>query len=292
MVKIPFAFYPEKFLDRFSNIFLQVGKRMAAKRKDLDVYFSQIDFPIKPERYLAMCLAATILNLIVFVLIFTILFKTAHSNLLYGVLIGVVVTFFMFFQQMSYPKMIISRRVRDVEVNLLPAVRALMIQLNAGVTFFNAMKNLARSNYGAISEEFQKAINAMESGVPAVEALEKVSRNNPSIFFRRAIWQIITGMEVGADISIVLKEIINNLVQEQLTEIQAYGGRLSPLAMFYMMVSIIFPALGITFVIVLSTFVKALGQNYTTILIAILGLVILLQFVFLGMIKSRRPPLL
>ncbi|MEM4641354.1 MAG: type II secretion system F family protein [Candidatus Pacearchaeota archaeon] len=291
-MKIPFSFYPEKFLDNFSRLFLRLGKKIASKQKNLQLYFEQAAFPVKPEKYLALCFAATFLNLILFLAIFIIIFKIANAKLLYGIIIALILVFFMYLQQMNYPKLIIMRRVRDINVNLLPALRALMIQLNAGVTFFNAMKNIAKSNYGLISEEFQKAINAMESGVPAVEALEKISRNNPSIFFRRAIWQIITGMQVGADISIVLKEIVNSLLQEQITEIQAYGGRLSPLAMFYIVISIIFPTLGVTFVIVLSTFVQALGQNYKLIIFTILGLVILLQIIFLGMIKARRPPLI
>lgn len=291
-MRIPFSFYPEKFLEKVSKIFLSLGKKVATRQKNLQIYFEQANLPIKPEKYLALCYAATTLNLIVFTAVFTILFKVANSKIVYGFAIALILTFFMFLQQMNYPKLIIVRRVRNINVNLLPALRALMIQLNAGVTFFNALKNIAKSNYGIISEEFQKAINAMESGVPAVEALEKISRNNPSIFFRRAIWQIITGMQVGADISIVLREIVNSLVQEQITEIQAYGGRLSPTAMFYMVLSIIFPALGITFVVVLSTFVRPLGENYQIIIFSILGFVILMQIVFLGMIKSRRPPLI
>ncbi|UCD21077.1 MAG: type II secretion system F family protein [archaeon] len=291
-LRIPFSFYPPKFLYRFSNAFLSVGKKMVSKNKNMELYFSQSDFPIKPERYIAASIASTILNLIIFSLIFIIIFRAGGSNPLFGLLIGIVVAGFMYMQQLNYPKMIISKRIRNINVNILPAIRALMIQLNAGITFFNALKNIAKGNYGVISEEFQKAINSMEAGVPAVEALEKISRNNPSLFFRRAIWQIITGIQVGADISIVLKEIVHSLVQEQMTEIQAYGGRLSPLAMFYMVISIIFPALGITFLMILSTFIQGLGQNYQLILFGILALVILFQFIFLGMIKSRRPPLI
>jgi len=292
MIKIPFMFYPEKLVHRFSNIFLSSSKRMVAKNKKMQLYFSQANFPLKPDRYIAMAMATTLLNFIIFSALFIILLKIANATIWYGLLIGLVIAFFMYMQQLNYPKLIIMKRVRNINVNLLPAIRALMIQLNAGVTFFNALKNIAKSNYGLISDEFQKAINAMESGVPAVEALENVSRNNPSIFFRRAIWQIITGIQVGADISIVLKEIVHSLVQEQLTEIQAYGGRLSPMAMFYMVVSIIFPALGITFVMILSTFIQGLGDNYQVIIFSILGFVVLLQIVFLGMIKSRRPPLI
>ncbi|MCS7134632.1 MAG: type II secretion system F family protein [Candidatus Pacearchaeota archaeon] len=291
-MKIPFSFYPERFLEKLSKIFLPIGKKIATKQKNLQLYFEQADISIKPDKYLALCYATTMLNFIIFTSLFIIIFKIVNANLLYGFLIAFILVFFMFLQQMNYPKLLIIRRIRNINVNLLPAIRALMIQLNAGITFFNAMKNIAKSNYGLISVEFQKAINSMESGVPAVEALEKISRNNPSIFFRRAIWQIITGMQVGADISIVLREIVNSLVQEQITEIQAYGGRLSPSTMFYMVFSIIFPALGITFVIVLSTFVRPLGENYKLIIFSILGFVVLFQIIFLGIIKSRRPPLI
>jgi len=102
----------------------------------------------------------------------------------------------------------------------------------------------------------------------------------------------MTGMGAGADISNVLKEIVKSLNQEQVTEIQTYGGKLAPLSMFYMVVAIIFPALAITFILVLSTFVQVLGENYKIILFSVLGMVVLLQILFLGMIKSGRPPLI
>jgi pilus assembly protein TadC len=282
---------PDKFLNKFSDFFLDFGKSYSTRNKKFALYFLQSDIPIKPERYVALSLTSLIANFVFLSIILMILFFIGHANLLIAPIIALVLSLFIYMQQMNYPRILVAKKIRNIEVNILPALRAMMVQLTAGVTFFDAFKNIGKANYGLISVEFQKAVNQMESGVPAIEALEKVSKNNPSIFFRRAIWQIITGMQVGADITGVLKEIVKSLVQEQVTEIQSYGGKLSPLSMFYMVVAIIFPALAVTFIVIISTFVKALGQNYKMILYAVMAMVILMQIIFLGMIKSGRPPL-
>ncbi len=292
MFRIPLLFFPDKFVDGISNIFADTGKKIAGKNKKFQTYFLQANIPVKPEKYLAMCLTGLVLDLIFLTVILGALFYIGKASLIYAPIISIVVSFFIFIQQVNYPRILVAKKVRNIEANLLPALRAMSVQLTAGVTFYNALKNIARSKYGVISEEFQKAMNSMESGTPTLEALEKVSQNNPSIFFRRTVWQIMTGMGAGADISNVLKEIVKSLNQEQVTEIQAYGGKLAPLSMFYMVIAIIFPALAITFILVLSTFVQALGENYKMILISVLGMVVFLQIIFLGMIKSGRPPLI
>jgi len=292
MFRIPLLLFPEKFLDRSSNIFADTGKKIADKNKKFQAYFLQANIPLKPEKYLAICLTSLLFDLILLTAILLVISYLGKASLYYAPIISIFLSLFIFIQQINYPKVLVAKKVRNIEGNLLPALRAMSVQLTAGVTFFNALKNISRSKYGVISEEFQKAINSMESGTPTLEALERVSQNNPSIFFRRTVWQIMTGMGAGADISNVLREIVKSLNQEQITEIQAYGGKLAPLSMFYMVIAIIFPALAVTFILVLSTFVQALGENYKVILFSVMGMVVLLQIVFLGMIKSGRPPLI
>jgi pilus assembly protein TadC len=292
MFRIPLLLFPEKFLDRTSSIFAETGKRIAEKNKKFQAYFLQANIPLKPEKYLAICLTSFLFDLIFLTAILLLIFYFGKASLIYAPIISIFLSIFIIIQQVNYPKVLVAKKVRNIEANLLPALRAMSVQLTAGVTFFNALKNISRSKYGVISEEFQKAINSMESGTPTLEALERVSQNNPSIFFRRTVWQIMTGMGAGADISNVLREIVKSLNQEQITEIQAYGGKLAPLSMFYMVIAIIFPALAVTFILVLSTFVQTLGENYKTILFGVMGMVVLLQIIFLGMIKSGRPPLI
>jgi hypothetical protein len=48
-------------------------------------------------------------------------------------------------------------------------------------------------------------------------------------------------------------------MKEQKISVQDYGKKLNPLAMFYMMIAIIIPSLGVTMIVVLATF---LGLNW------------------------------
>ena len=125
-----------------------------------------------------------------------------------------------------------------------------------------------------------------------MDALEEIAANNPSTLFRRAIWQLVNGMKAGADMGMVIEEIMGSLGEQQLIQIQNYGSQLSPLAMFYMLAAVIVPSLSVTLIIILSSFI-AIPENVTKIIFwAMLVMVIFVQIMFLGLIKSRRPNLL
>jgi len=115
---------------------------------------------------------------------------------------------------------------------------------------------------------------------------------NPSLLFRRSLWQIVNGMKTGADIGRLIEDVMNGISDEQLTQIQKYGGQLSPLALFYMLIAVIAPSLGTTFIIVLSSFIALEAQFVKIIFYGILVMTLFLQFMFMGMIKARRPSLM
>jgi hypothetical protein len=82
--------------------------------------------------------------------------------------------------------------------------------------------------------------------------------------------------------------MVDNLTNEQKVQIRKYGSQLNPMAMMYMMVAVIIPSLGITFIIIMSSFS---GFEVTkTIFWSILGFIAFFQFMFIGFIKNRRPP--
>jgi hypothetical protein len=99
-------------------------------------------------------------------------------------------------------------------------------------------------------------------------------------------------MRSGSDISAVIDESIRFLNQEQLLQIQSYGNKLNPLIMFYLLVTIILPALGITFLIIIASML-GLSQNAVIgIFVGMFIMVVIVQTGFLGIIKSIRPSLL
>ena len=99
-------------------------------------------------------------------------------------------------------------------------------------------------------------------------------------------------MKSGATLDNVIEEIISLLSEEQILQIQKYGSQLNPLAMFYMLVAVIAPSLGMTFLIILSSFIN-LPEIMTKIIFwSVFVSVMFFQLMFMGIIKSKRPNLL
>ena len=209
-----------------------------------------------------------------------------------SLILGVIASLFAFTQQLAYPKFISNRKVRGLEKNLMPMLQSFLVQLNSGVPLFNIMVNVSYGGYGEISEEFKKAVKEINAGKPQDGVIEEIAANNPSILFRRSIWQIANGMKSGSDMSSVIKDIIDGLSEEQVIQIQQYGAQLNPLAMFYMMIAVIIPSLSVTLVIVISSFASLPEATVKFVFWGIFGFVVFLQIIFIGIMKSRRPNLL
>ena len=291
MIRIPFAFLPPAVLLQFSRFFLGLAEKLEPRFHFLALNLEQTEARLRPIDYISMCMASVV---VFFSFLLAICFVIIGFGVPLFISIPVVlfVSLFVFMQQMAYPKLVASRRIRGIEVNLLPALQDMYIQLNAGVPLFNILVNISNADYGGVSEEFTKSVKEMGAGRAQVDVLEEMAVRNPSILFRRALWQLVSGMKEGSDISSLIKEVMQAVSDEQVTQIQRYGGQLSPLALFYMLIAIIAPSLGITFVIILSSFIS-LGEGTTkAIFYALLIITLFFQIMFLGMIKTRRPTLI
>lgn len=207
-------------------------------------------------------------------------------------IIAVPVVLFILLQQLLFPKLLAGRKIRDIDKNLLPALQDILVQLNSGIPLFSIMVNISQKKYGGVSREFGTAVKKINAGISQVDVLDEMASKNPSLYFRRAIWQLVNGMKTGSDTGIVVKEIISALSEEQLLQIQKYGGQLNPLAMFYMLITVIIPSLGMTFLIILSSFISTSEFATKVIFWSLYGFVFFFQIMFLGIIKTRRPTLL
>ena len=157
---------------------------------------------------------------------------------------------------------------------------------------FETLVITSKQDFGELSKEIKIAVDEISGGVPQIDALERMALRNPSPYFRRALWQIINAMKEGSVINKVIENIILNLNKEQIVQIEKYGSQLSPIAMFYMMGAVILPALGIIFLVVLVSFIELDEIVVKGIFWGLLGAVLFIQFIFMGIIKSKRPSLL
>jgi flagellar protein FlaJ len=190
------------------------------------------------------------------------------------------------------PSWMASKRRGEIEENLLFAARHMMVQSSAGVPLFDSMVSIsedyrdARFNYGAISAEFRKIVKETRGGRDLTSALEEAASHTPSPYFKRMLWQLANANKTGANVSAVLRDIVEFLSNEQRIIIREFGSQLNPLAMFYMLSCIIAPTMGIIFLTVFAS-IAAIPINEMT-FIAVLVFLVFLQITFIGLIKSRR----
>ncbi len=293
-MKVPFSIFPERNLMTLAKPLEGIGEILKPFFPYLDLNLKQAESEVSPRQYLSMCIIATF-SFFIFILVL-LLFVTYFIGIekfwLISFLISIFVSLFIFTQQTFYPKLIASRRIKDIDKNLLPALRTLLIHINSGIPLFDTLVAISQQNYGTVSIEFRKIIKKVHSGFSAVDAIENSATNNPSTYYRRSLWQVSNGMKAGSNISVVLQETINNLSQEQTIQIEQYGSQLSPLAMFYMIMAVILPALAMTMLIILSSFISLDIFFAKLAFYGIYALVLLFQIMFLGMIKTRRPNLI
>lgn len=199
-------------------------------------------------------------------------------------LILYILSLFLFIQD---PRAKASRRRREIDRDLLFAGRHLWIALKGGLPLFDSLVAISKSNYGAVSIELNKIVEKVFIGTPLDTAMQEVIEDNPSPSFRRMLLQIINSVRSGADVADSLEVVLDQVSREQLIDIREYGQKLNPVVMFYMVVGIIFPSLGISVGILLLSFagVSLTGNNIW----AFVPLIALIQYMFLTYIEVSRP---
>lgn len=290
--QIPFTLAsPERIKKRVQTVPALIRP---SRKSKLGEYLAHADVPLTREEYLALIFKTCIIAFIaVFVLTSTLmLFLGIGRWYLYSAGFALVCAIFVASTQLLYPKLFVSRRDREIEKNLIPALEDMLVQLNAGIPLFTILVNLSNADYGELSEEFKRAVKKISAGKPQIEVLEELGKRSSSLYFKRTLWQISNGMKAGSDITIVIRDSITALNEEQLLQIQNYGNKLNPMIMFYMLISVILPALSITFLTIISSIVNLSASVSSALYIGLFVGVCLIQIMFIGMIRSIRPSLL
>jgi archaeal flagellar protein FlaJ len=290
--KIPFTLSDIETLKRRSKFFSSYIK--PRRKLKLNDDLSNIGLNLTREEYLGITYRTLVYSFIILFIISSTVLFFLQIKLFYLFALGIAFLFsiFIFFSQMIYPHIYISRKQREIEKNLLSALEDILIQINSGIPLFNIMVNISGGDYGVLSQEFKKAVKMINTGVPESVALQEIGKMNPSVFFRRTLWQISNGMNAGSDMGIVIKDSIKALNEEQLIQIQSYGNKLNPLIVMYMLMAVIIPALSVTFLTIISSMVSLPKNMSILMFVALFVFDILFQVMFLGLIRSRRPSLM
>lgn len=296
MIKtVPFVPLGFKGALRFSRFFIGIGGWLEKLTPRLGVSLSQAEFGVETREYLAVALFSMIFWFSIIFSSFAVIgtlsivgkLVTIGQFLFINAVFSSIIAMLSFVYILLYPRFIVTRRIRNIEKNLLYGLRDMSVQVRSGVPLFEALVSLSRKDYGKFSDECKICVTRISTGWSAPEALEEMTMRNPSRYFRRSMWQLTNTLRSGGDMGSTLDSVVRSISDEQRVEIRKYGAQLNPLVMMYMMLGVIIPSLGITLLIILSSFS---GIPVTkTVFWFILVILMLFQFAFIGIVKSRRP---
>ncbi len=240
----------------------------------------------KPEDFVRKSFLLGFYVTTMFMVVVTIIFIRFQMIKSVLLLIFPLVFLLIFFYFMKRPDLIILRKQHEIDREIVFASRFLVIELQSGVPIYDAMKSVSHS-YPIIGKYFREILNSIDIGTPIEDALNESIELTPSQNFRKFLWQVFNSLKTGADLAAALSTTTDQIASEQVITVKEYGRKLNPIVMFYMVVAVIFPSIGVIMLIIFSTF---LSINITLpVLIITAVFIALLQFLFLTIIREQRP---
>ncbi len=192
----------------------------------------------------------------------------------------------VFFFLVNAPKGIIRRRQREIDKDVLFAGRYILMKIESGSPIISTLVD-ASKGYGIAAKYFKEIVDQVNTGVPVEDALEEARSYTSSEKFKRVLWQLVTTLKTGTDVTGPLKATLASIANEQIIEIKEYGKKLNSLMLFYMVMACVAPSLGLAMFLIIGSFISL--QISSPVMYSLLFLLAVLQGFFLLMIKAARP---
>ena len=209
------------------------------------------------------------------------LFGIVYDTSFIIIIFFIILIFFIF-----YPKIIISQLKERIDRELFYALRDMTVQVSAGIPLYNAIKNIAKSDYGVVSDEFNMVVSDIEAGISLDDALKRMMDRTYSDYLRRVLWQIIVVIKSGSPVVNVLENISQSLKNSQNRKLSSYLYEMNLWVIIYLIVSVTIPALVFVLSSVFTTFV---GVNPFSFVLFFLILSSIFQLLIIWYVKIRRP---
>jgi archaeal flagellar protein FlaJ len=156
------------------------------------------------------------------------------------------------------PNMKRGSRSNEASRELPFALRQMATELRAGIGMHDSMRSVALSGYGALSEEFARALEEIKYGETTEKALTDMSDRIDSEGLKRAVYQITRTLSSGGDLAKTLNVIAEDTAYELRMKLKDYAQKLNSFTMIYMFVAILGPVITMIMLIAASTVMGAI----------------------------------
>lgn len=247
-------------------------------------------YTIDSVQYLAIVIFLTIIVFVTSITFITtpLLLRAKYTESSGSLAIATIITAISFVYLMVIPKFKILRRGMLIDRHLEYMLKDMQIQLTAGIPLFDTIANIAKGGYGECSRMMNEIVQEVQAGKSIIKVLDDFGMLAPSEYMRRVLWQIVNAVKTGSNVIIALKAISDDLRLEKENKIKIYGQELNLWSLIYMMSVIVAPSMGLTLLVILSSFIGGKMINESLFWVILFG-VMLFQMVFISIIRSKRP---
>lgn len=263
-------------------------KFLARKNDGLDTKLRQARMEVKSDEFIKQTLLSSLYLCMGLMIIFFLFFSgLSIQTKIKALVIGMPIVYFISYNyMMKLPDVKARRLEKDINKEIIFAGRFIVIEIESGINLFKSLENIS-THYPKTGQIIDEILAKVELGTTLEDAIDEAIMICPSGNMRKILWQILNSIRTGSNLAKSLNTVINQIVHEQKIEVMEYGRKLNPLAMFYMMIAVIVPSIGITMFIVLASFVGI--QMRLPALLAVVFFIAFIQFMFLSVIKNSRP---
>lgn len=248
---------------KMANALPSITNVLEEQFSSLDKDLELLDAGVNSGEYMVTALFNAVLWGAIFGLLIFALSFSFEKNLADAGIAGVLSSVFVFAMFSAifsiYPSILRKKDVEEIDAKLIYALNDMVMQVTAGTSLTNAMRRVAKSNYGKVSDEFRKVIELMISGDSQEKALIEVAQKSESEFMRRVLWQLATVLHTGAGLENAMRDLMEDIRAYQDNQIHKYSQNLNFFILIYLMLAVVLPSLTVLLLTTISIFISRGG---------------------------------
>lgn len=166
--------------------------------------------------YFAGSFAVAVLALLFLLAVFPVFLSITPSGLsnvlsslviLFPVLVFIIILDFL----LGYPYWRYLKRTTAIEANLSDALKQMADVLKAGGTYEFALREVATSDFGPLTDEMEKVLRSLEEGENFENSMKLLQKNIDSRLVSRTVTIIIDSVRAGAGLADILEDIAEDV---------------------------------------------------------------------------------
>ncbi|MCX8175533.1 MAG: type II secretion system F family protein [Candidatus Micrarchaeota archaeon] len=291
--RIPLMLLPLSSMRTIGARFRGVGVKILPFYPSIRYDLRSIEVEGAPEHYCTIAFFSAAIWAMLISLFVTLLLATsqlpAPVKLLFPFLAFMVSLLFFLVLHLAYPNMIAKSMAAKIDRELIFAMRDMLIQISSGIPLFTVIENIGEANYEYVAPEFREVARRVKAGGPLLDELEAMAIRTQSEYLKKTVWQLVTAVRAGANLTTTLKSIVKVLVDYQFALSKSFNAELNFIILIYLMVAAVMPTIGTTILVIFSVF-GLLGVT-PEVFAGIVAMSFMGQLAIIGYVRMKRPNL-